>query len=84
MVGDRDEDPPEARAAVQVLRREVRAAVEHLPVRGEERRQGPPALPADRVHRGLIAGVDVGPLVPVDLHGHEAFVDEFRDLRILV
>ncbi len=28
--------------------------------------------------------IPVGPLVPVDLHGHESLVDELRDFRILI
>ena len=84
VVGDREEDPPEARAAVQVLRREVRASVEHLPVRRQECGEGPPALSADRVHRGLVPGVHVGPLIAIDLHRHEPLVDDLRDFPVLV
>src|SRR3990170_4023688 len=45
---NREEDTAEARPIVRVLRREVRAPVEHLPVRREERGERPAAASGDR------------------------------------
>src|SRR5690606_1183890 len=74
----------ERRAAEPVLRWEVRAAVEHVAVRREERGQRPPALPRQRLDGALVARVDVRPFVPVHLHGNEQLVDETRRLLVLV
>ena len=61
----------EARPAVRAVGREVGAAVEHLAGGREERGERPAALPGQRLHRPLIAGVDVRPLVPVHLDADE-------------
>src|SRR5690606_20658419 len=78
------EDPPERWAAETVVGREVRAAVEDLALRGQERGERPAALPADRLDRVLIAGVDVGPLVTGDLDRDEVLIDQPRGLGVVV
>ncbi len=64
---------PERRHAVPGGGREVGAEVERLRVRGEEHRHRPAALPGRRLHRLHVHGVDVRPLLAVDLD-----VDEVR------
>src|SRR5213594_4752242 len=63
-VRHREQDAAEARPPVRVLRRKVRAAVEHLAIWREERGERPATLACDRADGLLIARVDVGPLVP--------------------
>jgi hypothetical protein len=67
----------------EVLARVVRAAEERLSVRGEEARHGPAALPGERGGGRHVHGVDVGPLLAVDLHGHEAGVHGLGDAVVL-
>ena len=78
------EHGPEAGASVRAVGREVGAAVEHLAHRREKRGQGPATLPGERLHRALVARVDVGPLVAVHLDADEVLVQELRQRRILV
>ena len=82
--GHREEHPTESRPTVGVLRREVRPAVEGLPVGREEPRERPSSLTRDGADRLLVPGVDVGPLVSVDLDRDEMFVDDLRQFRVLV
>ena len=66
------------------VRREVGAAVEDLAVGREEGGERPAALAGERLHRALIAGVHVGPLVAVHLDADEVLVEDsgrWRDPR---
>src|SRR5258706_10495814 len=85
-IGSRNRQQNSAKAGPTVLlaRREVGAPVKRLAVRSEKSRQRPPALAADSADGGLIAAVDVGPLVAIHLHGDKVFIDDLRDLRIVV
>ncbi len=67
-----------------IVRREISSAVKRLAVGRKKRGQRPAALPADGTDRHLIAAVNVGPLVAVHLHRHEALIDDLRDLRTVV
>src|SRR5690606_29628461 len=50
---------------------EVGAAVEDLAVGSQDGGEGPSALPGERLNGALIAGVHVGPLVPIHLDTDE-------------
>ena len=78
------QDACEARPAEGVHRREVGAAEKDLAVRREEAGQRPAALPADSADRVLVAGVEIGPFVAVDLDGDEVLVDDGRHCRVVV
>ena len=65
------------------LGREVRAPVERRLVGGEEHVQRPAAVSGHRLHRVHVDRVDVGPLLTVDLHAHEALVHERRGALVL-
>jgi hypothetical protein len=80
---DRLEHPREARHAVTVDRREVRAAVERLAVRGEEDRHRPSAPSREHLDGLHVHVVDVRALLPVDLHVDEPLVHEPCDVRVL-
>src|SRR5215831_1416604 len=82
--GNREEDALEAGAAVSVVGGEVCPSEERLTVRGEEGGEGPAALSGDGADGGLIAGVDVGALVAVNLYGDVELVDEGGDFGVLV
>ena len=82
-VGDRVHDPREAGHAAAVGRREVRAAVERAAVGREEHGHRPAALAGERLHRVHVDGVDVGPLLAVDLHVHEQPVHRRGDVGVL-
>ena len=73
----------EARQAVAIVRREVRAAEERLQLRGEEYVQRPSPAAGHRLHRAHVQLVDVGPLLAVDLDRHVVRVEELGDRRIL-
>ncbi|OLD48053.1 MAG: hypothetical protein AUI83_13695 [Armatimonadetes bacterium 13_1_40CM_3_65_7] len=78
------QDAFEARPAERIYRREVGAAEEDLPVRREEAGQRPAALSADGADRLLVARVEIGPLVPVNLDGDEVLVDDRRNRGVVV
>ena len=73
---DRCEELSERRQAVPRLRRVVRAAEERLAVGRQEHRHRPAALPGERLHRLHVDGVDVRPLLPVDLDADEQLVHQ--------
>ena len=75
---DRLQQLPEARDPVTRLRREVRARVERSPVGRQEHRGRPAALAGHRHARVHRQRVDVGALLPVDLHVHEEVVHDLR------
>ena len=63
--------------------REVGAAVERLARRGREHRHRPAAVPGHRLGGGHVDAVDVGPLLPVDLHADEVLVHLRRGRLVL-
>src|SRR5689334_1188514 len=67
--------PPKTGAAIVVIGRKIRAAIKRLTVRREKRGQRPSALSADCLHGDLIAAVNVGALVAINLYCYEALVD---------
>jgi hypothetical protein len=68
---------------VVVGRREVRPAVEGAAVGGEEDAHGPAAGAGDGLDSLHVDGVDVGPLLAVDLDADEAVVEAGCHYRIL-
>ena len=82
-VGDRGQELTERRQPVPRLGREVRAAEKRFAVRQQEHRHRPAAVAGqgdDGIH---VDGVDVGPLLAVDLDVHEPVVHERRRLLVL-
>src|SRR5439155_8998231 len=78
IMGDAFEHALHSGATVAVVRGEVRAAVEGLPVRREERRERPASLTGEGAHGHLVSRVDVRPLVAVDLYGDVALINDPR------
>ena len=83
-LGHRVQHAAKAGASVPVDRREVGAAEERRSGRGEEGRQRPSALSADGGDCGLVARVDVGPLVAIDLDGDVVLVDQRRGVGVFI
>ncbi len=83
-IGHGEQDAREAGAAIALFRREIGAAEEGLAVGGEEGGKRPAALAGDRLHGCLVAAVDVGALVAVDLDGDEVFVDDLGERGVFV
>ncbi len=83
-VGNRKQNAAKSRAVHLIFRRIIGAAIERLTIGHQETGQRPATLPANRADRGLIARVDVGPLVAIHFDRHEMFIDELGDFRILV
>ena len=73
-----DPDPPELR-----LLRDVGGGEEGLFVGGEEDGEGPASGAGHHLRDGHVDGVQVRPLLPVDLDGDEAGVQEPRHLLVL-
>ena len=71
------------RSAIAVPRREVRPAEEGAPVRVEPHAHRPAAVAVQGLDGGHVDGVDVGTLLPVDLHRHEALVQLPGDVEVL-
>ena len=66
------------------LRREVGAAVERLAVGRQEHGHRPAAVPGSELDDGVhVDGVEVGPLLAVDLDVHEQPVHQLRGLGVL-
>ena len=82
-VVDRVQEAHEAGHALAVVMREVGAAEERPAVGVEEDGHRPAALPGHRLDRLHVDGVDVGPLLAVDLHVDEAVVHHRGDVVVL-
>ena len=78
----RQQHASEAGTPVIILRRKICSAIKRLAFRREKRRKRPAALPADGLHRGLVAAVHVGALVAIHLDRDEMLIHDLRDLRI--
>ncbi len=74
---------PERGHAVPGLGREVGAEVERLLAGGQEHGHRPAPLPGRRLDRLHVDGVDVRPLLPVDLDGDEPLVEVRRRAVVL-
>ena len=74
----------QAGTAVVIVGREVRPTVKRLAFRREKRGQRPAALPAHRRNGGLVAAVNIRPLIAIHFDGDEIFVDEPRHFGIVV
>ena len=83
-VADAGQEGLVAGPAVHVVFGEVGAAVEDLALVGEEGGEGPAALARDGPDSALVAAVDLGPFVPVDLNGDKAVVDDGGDFGVFV
>jgi hypothetical protein len=77
------EDLPEGGAALPGRGRKVGTEVERLGVGREKHRHGPATLPGRRLHGLHVDGVDIGPLLPVDLDTHEVRVEIVGGLLVL-
>jgi plasmid stabilization system protein ParE len=77
------EQLPERRHPVPRLRGEVGARVERPAVGGDEHRHGPAPASGERLRRAHVDGVDVGPLLAVDLHCDVVRVEVRRELGVL-
>ncbi len=54
---------------VMIIRREIGAAEKRFAFRGEKQRQRPSALPGEKLHRELIARVDIQQFIAIHLDG---------------
>src|SRR6266566_4986398 len=70
---------PETRPPIMILRRKVRPAIKRLPIRREKCRERPSALPAHRLHGGLVTAIDIRTLIAVHLDGDEMLIDNGRN-----
>ena len=79
--GHRRDNRQEPRRSLAITRRKIRPAEERAAVGRQEQRHRPAPGP-ERLKRGHVHLVDVGPLLAVDLDAHEARVQCPGDLRI--
>ena len=79
-----EQDALEAGATVTIFRREVGAAEVGLAIGSEKRGERPAALSADGGDGGLVARIDVGPLVAIHFYGDEVFIDDAGGRRVFV
>ena len=80
---DRSQHLAERGHAVARLGRVVRPAVERLARRRQEHGHRPPAVAGHPDHRVHVDGVEIGPLLAVDLDVHEHPVHQLGGLRVL-
>src|SRR5882762_2728666 len=67
-----------------IVGRKIGAAVKRLAVRKQETGKRPTALSGEGANGGLVACIDIRPLVAVDLHSDEMLVNDFGDFGALV
>ncbi len=77
------QDVDEGRAPVAKVLGEVRSAPNRSRLAVEEHGQWPAALLAQGMQRAHVDGVDIGPLLPVDLDVHEQLVHDGRRRFVL-
>ena len=82
-LGHGEQELGERRHAMARLRGEVRPCIERLAVRGQEHRHRPAALAGHRDGGVHVEGVDVGPLLAIDLDVDEVLVHQSRRGRAL-
>ena len=82
-LGDRLQQPGEARQAVTILRREVRPAVEGRAVGGEKHGHRPATVSGQRLHGLHVDVIHVRPLLAIHLHVHEETVHQAGRVGIL-
>ena len=82
-LGHGQQQPGEAGHVGVVHRREVGAAVEGTAVGGQEHRHGPAAAACEHLDGLHVDGVQVGPLLPVDLYADEVGVHQRRNVLVL-
>src|SRR5579871_4335521 len=81
---DAEQDAAKAWASITIGRRKIGSSIERPAIGGKERGKRPSALAAHGLHGDLVAAVDVGALVAVDLYGNEVLVHNLRDFGIVV
>ena len=81
--GDLPQHADEAGPSEPRLLREVGSAPERLALGGQEHRERPAALLAQRVERAHIDLIHIGPFLPIDLDVDEERVHHLGDLRVL-
>src|SRR5579863_10130049 len=83
-IRDGEQHSLETRTPVMIVRRKICSTVEGLAVGGEKCSQWPAALSANRTDCDLIATVNVGTFITIDLHCDETLVDDVCNFGIVV
>src|SRR5437660_5562004 len=83
-IGHSQQDAAKTGPAALIVRRKIGSAVKRLAVWKQKASKGPTALSGEGADSGLIACVDIRPLVPVDFYGYEMLVNDFGDFGALV
>src|ERR1700730_10306266 len=83
-VGDGLQNALEAGASVALVGRKIGSSVEGLALGSEKSSKWPASLPADGAHRHLITAVNIGALITIHLHRHEALIHLLRDFGIVI
>ena len=83
-LGNREQDALESGPAAGVVGREIGATEERFSIRGEKGGERPAALSGKRADGGLIARVDVGAFVAIDLYWDVELVDHRGDFGIFI
>src|SRR5208283_3727468 len=82
--GYRQQDLLETGPPVAIDRREVRPTVKRFAFWSEEHGERPSTGAGNRRHGELVAAVNIGALVAIDLHGDEFAVDDRGDVAALI
>ena len=83
-VGDGQQDFLKAGPSPLIDRRKVRSTIERAAIRREKYGQRPAAGAGDGGYGKLVAAVDVGALIAIDLHGDVLAIDDLGDFGALV
>src|SRR5690242_4987406 len=83
-IGYGKKNSAEARAAHLIFGREVRSTEKGLAVRQQKAGKRPASLAGNGADGGLIARIDVGALVAINLHGDKMLVDDFGNFDVFV
>ena len=83
-IGNAQQHAPKTRTPVSIVGWKVCTAIKRLSIRRKKRCQGPSALPAHRLHRGLVPAIDIGTLVAIHFDGDKMLIDDGRKLGIVI
>src|SRR5689334_10688905 len=83
-LSNRQKNALETGTPEMIVGREIGATEERTTIRSQKRCERPTTLSADGRDGGLIAAIDVGTFITIDLHRNELVVDDSGDLGIVV
>src|SRR6267154_689801 len=83
-IGHSQQDAAKTGPAALIVRRKISAPIKRFAVRKQEAGKRPTTLSGEGANGGLVACVNIRPLVAVNFYGYEMLVNDFGDFGALV